>query len=97
MSPKNTILESCLSVCVSACEHDNSKTIRATGMKFESSGFEECDQENLQDWLECDVGEPDYHVLSDDKIIASGIDDQDSCDDEEETGKNYRAGERIIQ
>ncbi|GBN52173.1 hypothetical protein AVEN_214007-1, partial [Araneus ventricosus] len=28
--PKNTILE----LCVSVCEHDNSKTIRATGMKF---------------------------------------------------------------
>ncbi|GBL57332.1 hypothetical protein AVEN_245788-1 [Araneus ventricosus] len=31
--PKNTILESCLSVC----EHDNSETIRATGMKFGTS------------------------------------------------------------
>ncbi|GBN16326.1 Calcitonin gene-related peptide type 1 receptor, partial [Araneus ventricosus] len=29
----------CLCVCVSVCEHDNSKTIRATGMKFGSDLF----------------------------------------------------------
>ncbi|GBO09148.1 hypothetical protein AVEN_241107-1 [Araneus ventricosus] len=28
-----------MSVCVSVCEHDNSKTIRATGMKFDESKF----------------------------------------------------------
>ncbi|GBN50587.1 hypothetical protein AVEN_242966-1, partial [Araneus ventricosus] len=42
----------------------------------EYSGFEECDQEIIQDWLECDVDDPDYQVLADDEINASVIDDQ---------------------
>ncbi|GBN69736.1 hypothetical protein AVEN_124384-1 [Araneus ventricosus] len=47
----------------------------------ESSEFEEGNQENIQYWLECDVDDPDFQVLADDGIIASAIDDQDSCDD----------------
>ncbi|GBN46550.1 hypothetical protein AVEN_271312-1 [Araneus ventricosus] len=42
-----------------------------------AAGFEECDQENIQDWLECDVDNPCYQVLAGDKIIAIVIDDQD--------------------
>ncbi|KAJ8897230.1 hypothetical protein PR048_002576 [Dryococelus australis] len=55
----------------------------------ESYGFEECDQENIQDWLECDVDDPGYQVLTDDEIIASVIDDQDPCSDEEESSSNH--------
>ncbi|XP_067136655.1 jerky protein homolog-like [Centruroides vittatus] len=54
------------------------------GLIKECSGFEECDEENIQDWLKCDVDDPGYQVLSDDEIIAGVIDDQDPCDDEEE-------------
>lgn len=61
------------------------------GLIKESSGFEECDQENIQDWLECDVDDPGYQVLTDDEIIASVINDQDPCDDEEEPSDNDRA------
>ncbi|PSN52892.1 hypothetical protein C0J52_03004 [Blattella germanica] len=50
----------------------------------ESSVFQECDQENIQNWLECDVDDPGHRVLTDDEIIASVIDDQDLCDEEEE-------------
>ncbi|GBL92636.1 hypothetical protein AVEN_123806-1 [Araneus ventricosus] len=50
--------------------------------------FEECDQENIQDWLKFDVDDPVYQVLEDDEIIASVIDDQDTCDDEEEPSDN---------
>ncbi|GBN13917.1 hypothetical protein AVEN_218241-1 [Araneus ventricosus] len=39
-------------------------------------------QENIQYWLECDVDDHGFPVLTDDGIIASVIDDQDSCDDE---------------
>ncbi|PSN44442.1 hypothetical protein C0J52_23952 [Blattella germanica] len=47
-------------------------------------GIQECDQENIQNWLECDVDDPGHQVLTDDEIIASVIDDQDLCDEEEE-------------
>ncbi|XP_067140340.1 jerky protein homolog-like [Centruroides vittatus] len=50
----------------------------------ECPGFEECDKENIQDWLKCDVNNPGSQILSDDEIIASVIDNQDSCNDEEE-------------
>ncbi|PSN56241.1 hypothetical protein C0J52_00377 [Blattella germanica] len=46
--------------------------------------FQECDQENIRNWLECDVDDPGHQVLTDDEIIASVIDDQDLCDEEEE-------------
>ncbi|PSN51445.1 hypothetical protein C0J52_08992 [Blattella germanica] len=49
-----------------------------------SLGFQECDQENIQNWLECDVDDPGHQVLTNDEIIASIIDDQDLCDEEEE-------------
>ncbi|KAG8296476.1 hypothetical protein J6590_056035 [Homalodisca vitripennis] len=35
----------------------------------ESSGFEECDQENINEWLEYDADNPGYELLSDD-ILA---------------------------
>ncbi|PSN57342.1 hypothetical protein C0J52_02109 [Blattella germanica] len=46
--------------------------------------FQECDQENIKNWLKCDVDDPGHQVLTDDEIIASVIDDQDLCDEEEE-------------
>ncbi|PSN48413.1 hypothetical protein C0J52_12094, partial [Blattella germanica] len=52
------------------------------GLIKESSGFQECDQENIQNWLECDVDDPGHQVLTDDEIIASVIDDQDLCDED---------------
>ncbi|PSN33438.1 hypothetical protein C0J52_17959 [Blattella germanica] len=45
--------------------------------------FQECDQENIQNWLECDVDDPGHQALTDDEIIASVIDDQDLCDEAE--------------
>ncbi|PSN56479.1 hypothetical protein C0J52_08436 [Blattella germanica] len=53
-------------------------------IKSGKRGFQECDEENIQNWLECDVDDPDHQVLTDDEIIASVIDDQDLCDEEEE-------------
>ncbi|XP_067144543.1 jerky protein homolog-like [Centruroides vittatus] len=47
------------------------------GLIKECYGFEECDNENIQDWLECDADDPGYQILSDDEIIASVIDNQD--------------------
>ncbi|UYV67051.1 hypothetical protein LAZ67_4003763 [Cordylochernes scorpioides] len=38
-----------------------------------SSVFEECDQKNIQDWLECDVDDPGYQLLMDDGIIESVV------------------------
>ncbi|UYV81470.1 hypothetical protein LAZ67_20001288 [Cordylochernes scorpioides] len=46
-----------------------------------SSVFEECDQKDIQNWLECDVDDPGYQLLT---IIESFVDDQGSSDNEEE-------------
>ncbi|GBO20981.1 hypothetical protein AVEN_221479-1 [Araneus ventricosus] len=51
----------------------------------------ECGKYSIQDWLECDVDYPGCQVLADDEIIASAIDGQDSCDDEEEPSDSDRA------
>ncbi|GBN33153.1 hypothetical protein AVEN_87072-1 [Araneus ventricosus] len=55
------------------------------------AGFEECDQERIQDWLECDVDDPGSQILADNEIIASVIYDQDPCDKVEETSDYDRA------
>ncbi|UYV66559.1 hypothetical protein LAZ67_4002081 [Cordylochernes scorpioides] len=44
----------------------------------------QCDQKDIQDWLECNVDDPGYQLLTDDEIIESVVDDQDSSDNEEE-------------
>ncbi|UYV75440.1 hypothetical protein LAZ67_13000278 [Cordylochernes scorpioides] len=49
-----------------------------------SSVFKECDQKDMQDWLECDVDDPGDRYLTDDEIIESVVDDQGSKDNEEE-------------
>ncbi|GBN33156.1 hypothetical protein AVEN_87074-2-1, partial [Araneus ventricosus] len=58
---------------------------------WSDSGFEECDQERIQDWLECDVDDPGSQILADNEIIASVIYDQDPCDKVEETSDYDRA------
>ncbi|GBN72448.1 hypothetical protein AVEN_3887-1 [Araneus ventricosus] len=74
-----------------------SRALKVPIAKFKSrsvwaeSVFEECNQENSQDWLECNDDEPDNQVLADDEIIASVIKVQDTCDDEEEPSGNDRA------
>ncbi|XP_023214516.1 jerky protein homolog-like [Centruroides sculpturatus] len=54
------------------------------GLIKERSGFEECDEENIQDWLKCDVDDRGYQVFSDDEIVASIIDNQQEPSDDEE-------------
>ncbi|KAJ8894259.1 hypothetical protein PR048_006871 [Dryococelus australis] len=66
----------------------NSDETDVAGLIKESSGFEERDQENIQDWLECDIDDSGYQVLMDDEIIASVIMDQDPCDDEKESSSD---------
>ncbi|XP_057652222.1 jerky protein homolog-like [Diorhabda carinulata] len=35
----------------------------------EAPGFEECDNANISDWLNCDVDDPDYQIFSDEEIV----------------------------
>ncbi|GBM31897.1 hypothetical protein AVEN_183295-2-1, partial [Araneus ventricosus] len=72
-------------------ENSNSEL---AGLVKESSGFEECDQENIQDWLESDADDAGYQELADDEIIGIVIviDDQDSCNDEEDPSNNGHVG-----
>ncbi|XP_067123781.1 jerky protein homolog-like [Centruroides vittatus] len=61
------------------------------GLIKECYGFEECNNENIQDWLKCDADDAGYQISSDDEIIASVIDNQDPCDDEEEPSDDNHA------
>ncbi|GBM00881.1 hypothetical protein AVEN_257385-1 [Araneus ventricosus] len=61
------------------------------GLIEESSGFEECGQGNIQDWLEYDMDDPGYQILANDENIVGVIDYQDPCDDDEEPSENDRA------
>ncbi|GBL88696.1 hypothetical protein AVEN_195675-1 [Araneus ventricosus] len=65
------------------------RTLLITGQQ-ESLGYQEFDQENIQDWLEHDVDHTDY-FLPDDEIIANVIDDQTTCDDEGKSNINVCA------
>ncbi|XP_053968354.1 jerky protein homolog-like [Anastrepha ludens] len=50
----------------------------------EVSGFEECDQENVHEWLEFGEDDPGYELLTDDDIIAQvqvSEDDDEISDD----------------
>ncbi|XP_054281171.1 jerky protein homolog-like [Macrosteles quadrilineatus] len=51
------------------------------GLINQSPEFEDCDQDNIQEWLECDVDDPGYEVMTDDEIIAHV---QENGDDDEE-------------
>ena len=48
-------------------------------------GLEECDQTNINEWLECDKNGPGYEVLADDEIIfevqENSTDDEESVDE----------------
>ncbi|XP_053960505.1 jerky protein homolog-like [Anastrepha ludens] len=46
------------------------------------SGFEECDQENVHEWLEFDEDDPGYELLTDDDIIAQVKFSEDNDEDE---------------
>ncbi|UYV60618.1 hypothetical protein LAZ67_1001673 [Cordylochernes scorpioides] len=37
---------------------------------------------DIQDWLECGIDDPGYHILTDDKIIKNVVNDQGSGDNE---------------
>jgi hypothetical protein len=54
----------------------------------QSPCFEECDQENIHEWLDCDEDDPGYEVQTDDEIIASvqrhNEDDNEEPDDDED-------------
>ncbi|UYV67046.1 K02A2.6-like, partial [Cordylochernes scorpioides] len=60
-----------------------------------STVFEECDQKDIQDWLECDVD--GYQLLTEDEIIESVVDDQGSSDKEKELRDDDQGREPILQ
>ncbi|UYV66652.1 hypothetical protein LAZ67_4002451 [Cordylochernes scorpioides] len=47
-------------------------------------------EKDIQDWLECDVDDPGYQLLTDDKIIESVVDDQCNSDNEEELRDDHQ-------
>ncbi|UYV76718.1 hypothetical protein LAZ67_14001866 [Cordylochernes scorpioides] len=57
-----------------------------------SSVFEACDSKDIQDWLECDVDDPGYQLLTDDEILESVVNDQGSSNNEEELRNDDQNG-----
>ncbi|XP_054734765.1 jerky protein homolog-like [Anastrepha obliqua] len=59
----------------------------------EVSGFEECDQENVHEWLEFDGDDPGYELLTDDDVIAQ-VQVPEDDDDEDEISDNIVSAEK---
>ncbi|GFT20163.1 hypothetical protein NPIL_283261 [Nephila pilipes] len=57
--------------------------IEPAGLMKESSGYEECDHQNIQDWPECDVNDPYCQALTVYEITVRVLDYQDPYDDDE--------------
>lgn len=51
-------------------------------------GFEECDNANIDDWLNCDVDDPGYQILSDEEIVQQIKDDNQEIEEEEDDGED---------
>lgn len=47
----------------------------------ESSEFEDCDQGNIEEWLECDAGS--HQLLMDDEIFTTFMEDPSPSEDHE--------------
>ncbi|GFU08477.1 hypothetical protein NPIL_615141 [Nephila pilipes] len=56
--------------------------LKLDGLTEEFWIVEECDQENVQDWLDCDVEDPGYQVQADEEIDVSVNDDKDHGDED---------------
>lgn len=54
----------------------------------EAPGFEECDNANIDDWLNCDIDDPGYQILSDEEIVQQIKDDNQEVGEEEEDGED---------
>lgn len=63
----------------------------------ESLGFEDCDQENIQEWLECEIG--GHQLLTGDKIFPVLMEDQrpSEAHDNEENFKDEVQAEKDHQ
>ncbi|KAK9693032.1 hypothetical protein QE152_g34471 [Popillia japonica] len=68
----------------------------------EAPGFEECDKANIDDWLNCDVDDPGYQILSDEEIPGfeecdkANIDDWLNCD-VDDPGYQILSDEEIVK
>ncbi|KAK9693139.1 DDE superfamily endonuclease [Popillia japonica] len=54
----------------------------------EAPGFEGCDKANIDDWLNCDVDDPGYQILSDEEIVQQIKDNNQKVGEEEEDGED---------
>ncbi|KAK9694501.1 hypothetical protein QE152_g33511 [Popillia japonica] len=54
----------------------------------EAPGFEECDKANIDDWLNCDVDDPGYQILSVKEIVQQIKDDNQEVGEQEEDGED---------
>ncbi|KAK9737701.1 hypothetical protein QE152_g10465 [Popillia japonica] len=66
-------------------ENDNPDEIRE--IITEAPGFDECDKANIDHWLNCDVDDPGYQILSDEETVQQIKNDNQEVGEEEEDGK----------
>lgn len=62
-------------------ELSNQFVSKLVGPINQSPGFEDCDHDNIHEWLKCDVDDPGYEMMTDNDIIAHV---QETGDDDEE-------------
>ncbi|GFT53353.1 uncharacterized protein TNCV_3323851 [Trichonephila clavipes] len=51
-------------------------------------GFQECDEEDVETWMACDVDDCGYQMLNDDEIVTSVQKESDPVDDETDEYEN---------
>ncbi|CAG0883757.1 unnamed protein product, partial [Darwinula stevensoni] len=60
-------------------------------------GFKECDEDDVREWLETDVGDPGFQILTEDEIVDSvkaeatveGATDEEACDEQDNKGPTH--------
>ncbi|GFW14269.1 uncharacterized protein TNCV_3548581 [Trichonephila clavipes] len=45
-------------------------------------GFQECDEEDVENWMACDKKDCGFHMLNDDEIVTSVQEESNPVDDE---------------
>lgn len=56
---------------ISSAENDASSEVvsELSELMKDAVGFEECDEQNINEWLNCDLDDPGYQIMTDEEIV----------------------------
>lgn len=65
-------------------DFDDEDDIQLNRQVQQAPGFEKCDKPNIEEWLNCDVDDPGYQILTDEEIVQQIKDENREMKEEEE-------------